>query len=53
MKYREMASFSLLNTILTPLRNQLLVENVANLMFVNLNGQPLKLGLLTGMQCPT
>jgi hypothetical protein len=35
--------FSLLNLILTPLRNQLLIENVASLMFVNLNGPPLKM----------
>ena len=35
--------FSLLNLILTPLRNQLLIENVAYLMFVNLNGPPVNI----------
>lgn len=35
--------FSLLNLILTPLRNQLLIENVACLMFVNLNGPPVNI----------
>ena len=42
--------FSLLNLIMTPLRNQLLVENVANLMFVNLNGPPI---VIIGTQCHT
>lgn len=35
--------FSLMNIISTDLRSTLLVKNIASLMFVNLNGPPLKL----------
>ena len=30
--------FSLLNIIATPLRNQLLIDNVASLIFINIDG---------------
>ena len=35
--------FSLLNLILTALRNQLLIQNVVSLMFIKLKGPPLDL----------
>ena len=35
--------FSLMNIISTDLRSTILVKNIASLMFVNLNGPPLKL----------